>query len=901
MSFTPFRRHPRRVGGPVRLNVESLEPRLMLYATLPNGMPILNSYPAAPAAVFLDFDGHAGREYGEPYSLDADPLTFNAEEQAVIYESWRRTALYFSMFNVNVTTIQPAASVPKAWLTMSPTYPGNGVATLNTFPSTGPTGYVPDNNFIGRTPAHEAGHIFGSGHIGSYDNEGNEIDEYANPPGPYGHIMGGGGALGKWTVWHRSNSGPATVLDTMALIAGDLDNYGGDGFRPDDVGGTIATAAPLPVIGNTQTRTGILERLTDSDAFSFVSTGGTYNIAVLQDAPAAPDTKVSIYNANGVLLAAEDGDPRNSLTNSYNSHMTLNLAAGTYYVIVASRGNQGDQGQYIVRVDPMADGWADEDVGFSGTPGYSSYDAATGTFTVAGSGHNIWNDDDSFHYLFQTLSGNGSITARVTGISNSQDWAQGGVMIRESLANDSKHAGLNLTQNNGVEWYWRTATGGNTAGFYPNEGTPFAPTWIRITRTGNTFRAFTSADGMSWTQFGSSINVSMSAKVYIGLAAGEESAESTENQQLNAVTFTNVALTGLLNSQATQLPSPADLTGDVDGSGTVNAADFVLWRKNDGSQSGYDAWRSQFGLTSFAAPSLLPLSATYNSVNVNWTDVNGELAYGVERSSDGINFKEVAIVGANVTHYTDANLSDFSQYFYRVRAKNALGVSSPSVVQRVTTQAGTVSNLNFISWTSTDIVLDWTDAGGESGYQVQRSDNGVNGWATRGAVAKNIPIFTDSGLTPSTTYYYRVQTLQGAAVTATSAIVSGSTKAAGAGAVADISPDGHALAFAPTLSRVVREAGSYLRNKSVPVVSSASRPLPNGSALQAGPMEDGLLLAAVFHPAKSRELPVIDAWDWVSDDSGNGSDVSVRERAVAEWTECGYQFAMLRTVVPTML
>jgi PEP-CTERM motif len=41
----------------------------------------------------------------------------------------------------------------------------------------------------------------------------------------------------------------------------------------------------------------------------------------------------------------------------------------------------------------------------------------------------------------------------------------------------------------------------------------------------------------------------------------------------------------------------AILAGDYNHDGSVNAADYVLWRKNDGSQAGYDAWRTHFGRT----------------------------------------------------------------------------------------------------------------------------------------------------------------------------------------------------------------------------------------------------------------------------------------------------------------
>jgi hypothetical protein len=45
-------------------------------------------------------------------------------------------------------------------------------------------------------------------------------------------------------------------------------------------------------------------------------------------------------------------------------------------------------------------------------------------------------------------------------------------------------------------------------------------------------------------------------------------------------------------------PPPTALPGDYNGDGSVDAADYVVWRKNNGSQEGYDTWRTNFGRTS---------------------------------------------------------------------------------------------------------------------------------------------------------------------------------------------------------------------------------------------------------------------------------------------------------------
>jgi hypothetical protein len=41
--------------------------------------------------------------------------------------------------------------------------------------------------------------------------------------------------------------------------------------------------------------------------------------------------------------------------------------------------------------------------------------------------------------------------------------------------------------------------------------------------------------------------------------------------------------------------APPGLPGDFNEDGTVDAADYVMWRKTDGLQSGYTTWREHFG------------------------------------------------------------------------------------------------------------------------------------------------------------------------------------------------------------------------------------------------------------------------------------------------------------------
>jgi len=67
-------------------------------------------------------------------------------------------------------------------------------------------------------------------------------------------------------------------------------------------------------------------------------------------------------------------------------------------------------------------------------------DKGNNAFTVSSSGTDIWNVGDQFRFVYKSLSGNGSIVAKVDSLVNTNVWAKAGVMIRQSLDTGSPMA-----------------------------------------------------------------------------------------------------------------------------------------------------------------------------------------------------------------------------------------------------------------------------------------------------------------------------------------------------------------------------------------------------------------------------------------------------------------------------
>jgi hypothetical protein len=77
----------------------------------------------------------------------------------------------------------------------------------------------------------------------------------------------------------------------------------------------------------------------------------------------------------------------------------------------------------------------------------------------------------------------------------------------ENLAGAGNKEGLRFT--------YRTSTGGSTS--VSTSANKSVPYWVRIVRNGNKFHPYYSADGVTWTQLGSTRTINMSASAYIGM------------------------------------------------------------------------------------------------------------------------------------------------------------------------------------------------------------------------------------------------------------------------------------------------------------------------------------------------------------------------------------------------
>lgn len=385
----------------------------------------LHSNPGARHTIYLDFDGHTttGTTWNQSYTGgDAivtpaydpsdDGAAFNEQELTTIQRIWQRVAEDFIPFDVNVTTQDPgAAALSKSgtgdteW-GIRVVIGGSSLDWYGAF-STG-TAYYNSFNRASDTPAfvfqeqtnngHEksvteavsriVGHTLNlrrDGTIGGanlYSGHGIGLTAWAP-------IMGGGtGHFRDLTQWSKGEYANAdNTEDDLAIIT----TNNGFGYRADDHGNSAASATPLTVSATTTiSGSGIIERNTDLDWFSFVTGAGAVSIDVspFERGPNL-DILASLYDAAGTLIATSN--PLSTLDASFD----LTLAAGRYFLSIDGTGkpasgtdqgysDYGSLGQYfisgtIVEPPPNAAPTAD-----AGGP-YTVVAGTTVTLSAAGS------------------------------------------------------------------------------------------------------------------------------------------------------------------------------------------------------------------------------------------------------------------------------------------------------------------------------------------------------------------------------------------------------------------------------------------------------------------------------------------------------------------------------------
>jgi hypothetical protein len=266
---------------------------------------------------------------------------------------------------------------------------------------------------------------------------------------------------------------------------------------------------------------------------------------------------------------------------------------------------------------PLPAPFQSQDIGDTGRPGFVAR-AGIDSFTINGAGQDSFAGSDALYYVYQPLSGDGQIVARLTGLRLYWD-NRAGVMIRESLAPDARYVALMGRPSGsvgavkeGVEFWSR-----DTAGAFPTTigaQNQALPNWLKVTRAGNLFSSYVSSDGVYWLSLGT-VTVAMGSDVYIGAEV-----QTAQHAVWATASFDNVSVSSVITPSppppiipdVPSAPSPADAaTGvSVTPALTWTGANAISYSVNFGTANPPPA--AATGLTTASySPSALTNGTTY--------------------------------------------------------------------------------------------------------------------------------------------------------------------------------------------------------------------------------------------------------------------------------------------------
>jgi len=144
-----------------------------------------------------------------------------------------------------------------------------------------------------------------------------------------------------------------------------------------------------------------------------------------------------------------------------------------------------------------------------------------GTYTIKGSGNDIWGNADGFRFAYTEVNGDFEAVVRQLSTELPGDWAKHGIHARQNLDAGAANAQAIVTGGGGggAQITWREVNGGASSEFMDAAPGPWKDDecWLKLTRQGDEFHGYISIDSKDWKDL-TSVTVKMNDPILVGLA-----------------------------------------------------------------------------------------------------------------------------------------------------------------------------------------------------------------------------------------------------------------------------------------------------------------------------------------------------------------------------------------------
>ncbi|HAI11728.1 MAG TPA: hypothetical protein DCM28_08485 [Phycisphaerales bacterium] len=307
----------------------------------------------------------------------------------------------------------------------------------------------------------------------------------------------------------------------------------------------------------------------------------------------------------------------------------------------------------VVRLVPrsLSFPWSQSDIGSVALSGSS--EQSGNLFTIKASGQDMFSTADQFRYVYQKLHGDGYIIARIESMEHTSGSARAGLMMRQSTNSGSEHVSIFARPGGERAFHWRAVanTNAQTLSTQPISG----PYWLKLARTGDTFKGYYSTDGSNWTLAGTQI-IPMNWEIFVGMAV-----TSATNSELNTAIIEQTYL-----SHQQVIVKPVDAIGH-EGTSPLDTATFAIQRSGyiystlpvTYTLQGSADWNSDYTSTSWIANFPAGVDSLYVSIDpVNDAHIEADKTVVLKLQS-GANYGIGNAWQAQATLYDDEKIGTF--------------------------------------------------------------------------------------------------------------------------------------------------------------------------------------------------------------------------------------------------
>jgi Protein of unknown function (DUF1349) len=506
--------------------------------------------------------------------------------------------------------------------------------------------------------------------------------------------------------------------------------------------------------------------------------GQTVNALALQAYSGLPQYLMIQRSVNSITAAVSVNG--STWTIVPGSTATVVMPAAAQAGLTASSGVSGTSGTATVSglaIGPISanptpggsqscpSGWNCQDIGNPAITGGQSL--SNGVWTVSGAGGDIWEDTDQFHFVSQSITGDGTVSAQVTSQTNTNAYAKAGVMIRQNDSANAAYYAAYVTPGGVIYVQYRSTSGWPAQGAAQISGN--TPVYLQVARSGDTFTAYTSANGTIWTPVtGSSVAIpNITGTAQGGLAITSHNTATAGSATMSQVAIANSApqppnlCPNSWTCQDIGFATPAGSQQLSNGIWTVTSGGGDIWSNYDqfrfisqnlngdgsisarlNSQTNTGGWAKAGVMMRLSndpgAPYYGVFATPSNGIVVQWRTTQSATTAQIGKTGAAPVYLKAVRAGDSFTAYTSPDGVNWTAIPNSVET---IPVLSGTLLTGMAADSYDPTNANTTIWDSVNV----TSQGGGGGLPFPWTDTNVDGSSPAGTATYLNNTFTVSG------------------------------------------------------------------------------------------------------------------------------------------------------------